>query len=440
MATKPPSRRKPGESTEQPTTIDLTAEKTVTSDPTSDQASSAPVTPEAAATVEPVSVDPLSNQAGPTDSPLAYGDEAPASSTSDSSAASTPGTFATETPRDAAADAAAAFSEEPASSRPESTRSEPAYTAPTPQKSGTSTSGALAAGILGGLIVLAAAGSLQYAGILPSLSPRETSSESIAALQAEIDTLKNAPAAASADLAPVEQRLATLEQKTGEGQGVDLGPLTQQLTDLSTAVASLQAASGTAESTLGDLNTRIEAIEKKLAEPTAETRLARAVAVTALKTAIDRGGPYLAELDAFKSVAPEDPAIAPLTEDAQAGVATRADLIDAFPAVADAMLDAVRQRDPNQGVFGRLLDSAASAVRIRPVGDVEGSGPDAAIARIERALTNGDLKAAALEWDTLPDAAKTAGADFRRKLDRRIAVETAISSAVAAPVTTPNQG
>ncbi len=288
--------------------------------------------------------------------------------------------------------------------------------------------------------MLVAAGSLQYAGILPSLSPRDTGSDALTALQAEVETLKSARSGAPADLAPVEQRLAALEQKSSEPQSVDLAPLNQQLADLSAAVASLQASNGTADSVRNDLTTRVDAIEKKLAEPTAETRLARAVAVTALKTAIDRGGPYLAELDAFKSVAPEDPAIAALSEDAQGGVATRADLIEAFPATADAMLDAVRQRDPDQGVFGRLIDSAASAVRIRPVGDVQGSGPDAAVARIERALTNGDLKAAALEWDTLPEAAKTAGAAFRQKLDRRIAVEAAIDSAVAAPVTTSNQG
>ncbi|SIQ90183.1 Uncharacterized conserved protein [Rhizobium sp. RU20A] len=437
MASKPPSRRKPGESNEQPTTIDLSADPVVKADVDTDggkdagePALTAPEKPQA---------DPLSTQAMPEQAEASTAtlessrvEDAP---TTAADVADTP----SDRPRDAAADAAAAFGEEPSPARAE-TATPTSGPAATHKPSGTSTSGALAAGILGGLVVLVAAGGLQYAGVLPSLAPREADSEALTALQAEVESLKSANQGAPADLAPVEQRLAALEQKTTETQSVDLAPLNQQLADLSAAVASLQASTGSADSARSDLTTRLDTIEKKLAEPTAETRLARAVAVTALKTAIDRGGPYLAELDAFKSVAPDDPAIAPLSEDAQGGVATRADLIDAFPAVADAMLDAVRQRDPNQGVFGRLLDSAASAVRIRPVGDVAGDGPDAAVARIERALTNGDLKAAALEWDTLPEAAKTAGADFRRKLDRRIAVEAAIDSAVAAPVTTSNQG
>ena len=102
-----------------------------------------------------------------------------------------------------------------------------------------------------------------------------------------------------------------------------------------------------------------------------------------------------------------------MPSDATTGVAPRADLVRDFPATADAMLDATQHSDPNQGVFSRLMDSASSAIRIRPVGSVEGDGPEAVIARIEDKLTNGDLKGASLEWDALPEPAKTAGADFK---------------------------
>ena len=121
------------------------------------------------------------------------------------------------------------------------------------------------------------------------------------------------------------------------------------------------------------------------------------------------------------------------------GIAPRADLVRDFPAVADTMLEATRHSDPNQGVFSRLMDSASSAIRVRPVGSVEGEGPEAVVARIEDKLTNGDLKGASLEWDTLPEPAKTAGAEFKTKLDQRIRVEGLIDATVAGAMTA-NQG
>jgi hypothetical protein len=82
-----------------------------------------------------------------------------------------------------------------------------------------------------------------------------------------------------------------------------------------------------------------------------------------------------------------------------------------------------------------------SGIRVRPVGSVEGDTPEAVIARIEDKLNNGDLKGASRDWESLPESAKTAGQDFKTKLDQRLRVETAIGAAVAATMTrTGTQG
>ena len=141
--------------------------------------------------------------------------------------------------------------------------------------------------------------------------------------------------------------------------------------------------------------------------------------------------------DALRSIAPEEPAVAALAKDAQVGVPTRTDLRREFPKTADAMLDALNQPDPNEGIFDRLVSSAMSGIRVRPVGSVEGETPEAVIARIEDKLNNGDLKGAALEWDGLPDGAKPAGETFKAKLDQRLRVEAAIDAAVAATMAKP---
>ncbi|MFP5077524.1 COG4223 family protein [Rhizobium sp. YIM 134829] len=299
----------------------------------------------------------------------------------------------------------------------------------------------MAAGILGGLIALVGAGVLQYAGVVPSIGPASTATTGrdyggeIDALKAELQSRSTAPV----DTAPLEQRIAALEQTigaTGQGDAAGLDQIRTEVEQLKSTLAEQQQAVQTSTT---DLANRLGEAEKKLEEPSSDVKLARAVAVTALKTAIDKGGPYLAELDALKSVSPDDPAVAGLAESASRGVPARSDLTRDFPAIADQMLIAVRGTDPNQSVFARLYDSAASAIRVRPVGNVEGNGADAIIARIEDRLTDGDLKGASLEWDGLPKVAQDAGKDFKARLDERIRVEGLIDAAVAGGATA-NQG
>jgi hypothetical protein len=350
---------------------------------------------------------------------------------------------------DARAEAAAAvFAEEPTSAAAAAEQpARPIHAEPRR----TSNSGALAAGILGGLITLLGAGGLQYAGIMPSLGPGGGETAVEQGLASDVEAIKAQLAAGpspseAVDLGPLEARIAELEKKTaatGNGSTADVSGLNAQLTSLAGEIATLKSALADAqqstEAAKSELSTRIEAAENKIDEPASDVRLARAVAVTALKTAIDRGGPFLAELDALKSIAADDPAVSGLAGDAALGVSPRADLVRDFPSVADAMLEATQHSDPNQGIFARLMDSASSAIRIRPVGSVEGDSPEAIIARIEDKLTNGDLKGASLEWQALPDPAKTAGAAFKTKLDQRIRVEGLIDAAVAGAMTA-NQG
>ncbi|MCF3640016.1 hypothetical protein LXM94_08540, partial [Rhizobium sp. TRM95111] len=289
--------------------------------------------------------------------------------------------------------------------------------------------GAFAAAILGGLIALAGAGALQYGGYLPVPGPDRGEGDGVAALSAEIEALKvrldesASGAAAPVDLAPITSRLSSLEQRVaaasqsagGAEAGEAFSALENTISTLSADVAALRAevekASarvGAAETRLGE---RLAAAEEKLEEPRSDVAMARAVAASALKTAIDRGGPYLAELDAFASVAPDDPSIEGLRADAATGVPSRADLVRAFDDVANGILEAVHQPEGDQGIVSRLMSSAASAIRVRPVGSVEGDSPEAIVARIENKLQNGDFKGAQIEWDTLPEVGRSAAAD-----------------------------
>ncbi|HLP66447.1 MAG TPA: hypothetical protein VK181_02890, partial [Rhizobium sp.] len=81
------------------------------------------------------------------------------------------------------------------------------------QPKGTPTMAAVAAaGIVGGLVALAAAGSMQYAGYLPALSPASESSTAdqtaeLLALRSEVEGLRSA-VSQGADTKQIEERLA----------------------------------------------------------------------------------------------------------------------------------------------------------------------------------------------------------------------------------------
>ncbi|MDK1490845.1 hypothetical protein QN219_12310 [Sinorhizobium sp. 7-81] len=407
MVSENPPRRSKSE--KEPLTIDLQAEKTATD-----------------------AAESVANKESVTDEPA----EISASEAESENATDT--TEKTEETEEERADAAAAaFDEEPPHL---SNGAMPA------QRQATS-AGALAAGILGGLVTLLGAGVLQYAGYIPALGPDRGSAAFEQGLASEIQAIKTqiaSQSAPAADIGPLESRLAALEQAAKQ-PGAD-GASAPQITALEAEVANLTKEVATLKASLADaeqsaaaakaeLAGRIDQAEQKLNEPANDIQMAKAVAVTALKTAIDRGGPFLAELDALRSIAPDDVTVKDLTEDAATGVATRTDLRAAFPQTADAMLDALNQPDPNAGIFARLVSSAMSGIRIRPVGSVEGDTPEAVIARIEDKLNNGDLKGASLEWGALPEPAKSTGADFKAKLDQRLRVEATIDAAVAQTMT-----
>jgi hypothetical protein len=297
-----------------------------------------------------------------------------------------------------------------------------------PARSGTSTSGLIGAGILGGLIALLAAGAMQYAGYLPGSAPQAVSSDvssEVAGLRAEIDGLKQQLSTIPAEApntADIEKRIAALEQEIGKPGGPDQETVSR-MASLEERLAGLQAASDQARDagnkTMSDLSNRLAEAEKTLREQPGETAVSRAIAATYLKASIDRGDPFLTELDTFAALAPEDPAVQELRSMAASGVKSRSQLTDMFNDQAKLIMDAVEQPNPGEGLTDRLLASARSLVSVRPVGNVEGNDAGAVLARMEDKLKNGDVKGAALEWEGLPEAGRKASEAYKADLDKR---------------------
>ncbi|MND54666.1 Mitochondrial inner membrane protein [compost metagenome] len=287
---------------------------------------------------------------------------------------------------------------------------------------------------------------MQYAGVLPGGASSSSSSDSdvsaeIASLRQEIASLASRPVEPSAD---ITSRLAALESSASTGGGGStetdqkLAALEAELATLKSANAeltSLKSANAAAAATSTQLAGRLQQAEAQIADKGPEQQAARAVAAAALKSAVDRGGSFEAELQTYKTVAGDDPAIASLQPFAAKGVQSRVELQRQVSGVADSMVEAVAQPDPDQGLASRLYSSALSVVKVRKVGDVTGNTPEDIVARFEDRLRSGDFAAAAREWETLPDAAKTASQSFKQELDARIEVENLVGGALTRAIT-----
>jgi hypothetical protein len=290
---------------------------------------------------------------------------------------------------------------------------------------GTRTSAMVASGILGGLVALLLAGSMQYAGYLPGLGqqPSAATRTELDEIRQQMDALRVSSATAPAGGEDLEQRLQALESAIGQAGQNGQSELEQRLATLQADLDALKTAGQAEAESASQLGQRLNTLENRVNQPGREQAVARALAAAALKAATERGGSFAAELQTYGQVAKDDPAVAELQAYAEKGVPTRAELTRRLQPAANAILDAVHQPTAGESITDRLLTSAMRVVKVRPVGEVEGETPEAILARMEERVKNGDLKAAVAEWNTLPDAAKQASSDFKAALDARIAVE-----------------
>ena len=334
----------------------------------------------------------------------------------------------------------------------------------------------IAAGIIGGVIALVGAGGLQFAGLLGA--PGSGSGVSLDGVNGEIASLKteiaglketsgNSDASAKVDglsaaLDQVKTDIAALKStvesggtgdtaglaalgdkvkqietavaalgKAGSAAPVDLGPLNEKLAGLDALVKSAGEAATAQDGRLTALEQSVSQLSGKVEAAAGQPKIALAIAASALKSALERGAPFAAELDTFAAISPNAPEIATLRPYAEKGVPTRTEIASQMDAAANAMVAAATPVDENAGLLQNLLSSAESLVKVRPIGAVEGAGAPETVARIEVAVNQGDYAKALSEYDTLPQAAKAAGADFAGKLKARIEVETQVDALIS---------
>ncbi|GGE08303.1 hypothetical protein GCM10011390_29210 [Aureimonas endophytica] len=350
--------------------------------------------------------------------------------------------------------------------------------------------GLFGAAILGGAVALIAGGLLQYAGVIPAvgqvdvaqLSQQFARTGDVQQLTTDINTVRNEVAQlqstlsaggvggngpAATDFAALTDRVTALEGRVGSGNpqpaidpnvvsgATEAASRAQQAAEAAQARAdearqtaataqqtaataqqaagvAQQAANGAMDATntnrqaIAEIQGRIGSVEE------ANKQAAVAIAAAGLKAAVDRGGPFMSELESYAKAAGGSPVVDALRNYAAEGVPTLAELQSAWPASRTAMLKALQPQDANAGVGQQILSGLSGLVAVRPSGQAAASatGPDAGIARLDAALEAGNLDGWNAEWQKLPQAAKDASADFQKRVDARAEAQRVLSQAL----------
>lgn len=275
-----------------------------------------------------------------------------------------------------------------------------------------------AAGLVGG-IVGAGLMLLGWSRTTQGVDPAQ-----IAELRSRIDALQTAAGAA-------DRRAAAASEAAGKA-GAEAQALSGRLADLakaqSTPAADTAALAGLTQR-LDQTAQRIGSVEtlaKTAAAPSPQAlAAARIVLAERVQTALASGQPFAGDVAALAKGGGAPDQLAALNAVAATGAPTRDTLLAQFR-TQRAML--ARELAPASANWqDKLLGLASRIVTIRPVGDTGASDPTTLPLRLENALAAGNMVAAAGLWAQLPEPARRAGADFGASLQKRAAADAAIA-------------
>ncbi len=278
-------------------------------------------------------------------------------------------------------------------------------------------------------------------------SPLETEIGSIAEtlnqLEASLSDLRGSlsdtAAAFETKANELDDRIVALETAVPEAGELATG---DELSDLRARIEEMMV---NAETRLAEAQAEAEQITLRAAEARAaseaeaqeiaaaaearEAELAamaqKQAALVDLKAAVEAGASYADVLPALGPV-PEA-----LSANADNGVPTFKSLRDSFPDAARAALSASSVVSEDASTGERLTAFLKRRTNARSLTEQEGDGPDAVLSRAEARLDEGDLSAAVTELEDMPEAGKSALADWLEQAQTRLAALAAIDELTA---------
>jgi hypothetical protein len=200
------------------------------------------------------------------------------------------------------------------------------------------------------------------------------------------------------------------------------------------ALAELQKASGkpsVAQSDFEALLNRVNALDRgqsgleaALAQRAAgdQDRAGRkALAATALQSAVTRGDPYAPELAVLKSLGVDARLLAPLEPFADSGAPSEAALARELGTLMPSLRANAAGTSQDGGFLNKLQANAEKLVRIRPLTEPAGGDPAAVLTRLELKAGQGDITGALAELNSLPSTIRAPAEAWMKKAQARIA-------------------
>lgn len=242
-----------------------------------------------------------------------------------------------------------------------------------------------------------------------------------------------------ATLRQAAQATAGLADRLGkvEATAAEMKAAVEVARPLPSAVSALDGRFDRLEATTTEVQRQTAAIEGRLAETAAkvgDVAAARsdavlALALASLKTAVDSGRPFGAELAVVTKLMPAAE-LQPLAGLAPKGVAPLPRLAAAFPELARRIGEAeLSRRAAGGSLVDKLVAQAKQSVSIRPIDEAAGPSVPARLARIEAALNAGRAAEALADWQGLPEAARALDPPFDAELAARTRVDGLLATA-----------
>jgi len=261
------------------------------------------------------------------------------------------------------------------------------------------------------------------------LAGLETATASLPALTEKVASLEKLEDTNRSRIENLENAMPVAGGGGGEGTVVALGPIESRL---SATEASLTAI-GTR---LDTLTARVDELATRPPPAVESERAARALAIGLLRQAAASGESFAADLAMLKALGLDGDDVAALEPLAKRGAPTVSALQAAFPPVADAILSATAEIDPDAGFLDRLVAFGEGLVTIRPTAPIAGDTPAAIVSRMQAAVAKGDLATALEERQNLPEAGQSVSASWAAAASDRTQID-AIVQRLALSVTPP---
>lgn len=260
-----------------------------------------------------------------------------------------------------------------------------------------------------------------------------TPDPAIAELRRKIEALEARPAAPSTETPATAPASAEAEK--------EIAALSREVTVLRDSLQALDRAMTAQRDQTRDQTKALQdavaaAVSARSGSEEKALTSARASAVIGvaarLSAGLESGQPFAGDLNLLTPLIQGDSKLAEAANSlqpfAQSGVASRAALEAAFPAVAKAALaDDLADDSLGERVMGKIR----GLVSLRRVGDVPGDTTEARLARAEAALHGGDLAKAVELVKALPPQTTKATADWLAKAEAHLAAARAIDQLAA---------